>query len=197
MAEPRRTITALRERRGRVVVELDGADWRVLPAQVVVRSGLSVGLTLDRPTLRLVRRELRRAEALEVAGRALRARDLSERALADRLESRVAPAARDEALQTLARVGVLDDRRVAQNRAAVLAERGYGDAAIRHDLHRRGLEPEEIEDAIARLDPEPLRASAIVGRRGRGPATARHLAARGFAEDAVESALETGFATDP
>jgi SOS response regulatory protein OraA/RecX len=197
VAEPRRTITALRERRGRVGVELDGAAWRVLAAEVVVRSGLCVGLTLDRPRLRLIRRELRRAEALDVAGRALRARDLSERALADRLAGRVAPAARDEALQTLTRVGVLDDRRVAQNRAAVLAGRGYGDAAIRHDLRRRGLEPDEIEDAIARLDPEPLRASAIVVRRGRGPATARHLAARGFAEDAVESALETGFATDP
>jgi SOS response regulatory protein OraA/RecX len=197
VANPRRTITALRERRGRVSVELDGAAWRVLPAEVVVRSGLSVGLTLDRPKLRIVRRELRRAEALEIAGRALRTHDLSEHALADRLDGRVPPAARDEALQTLARVGVIDDRRVAQNRAAGLAGRGYGDAAIRHDLRRRGLEPEEIEDAIASLDPEPLRASAIVVRRGHSPATARHLAARGFAEDAVESALQTGFATDP
>ena len=180
-----------------MAVELDGAAWRVLPVGVVARSGLSVGLALDRPKLRLVRRELRRAEALGVAGRALRASDLSERALADRLHGRIAPAARDEALQTLARAGVIDDRRVAQNRAAGLAERGYGDAAIRHDLRRRGLEPEEIEEAVAGLDPEPLRASAIVVRRGYGPATARHLAAKGFGEDAVESALETGFATDP
>jgi SOS response regulatory protein OraA/RecX len=97
----------------------------------------------------------------------------------------------------LARVGVLDDRRVAQGRATALANRGYGDAGIRHDLRRKGLEPEEIEDAVSNLEPEPLRASAIVGRRGRGPATARYLVAKGFSEDSVEAALETGFATDP
>jgi SOS response regulatory protein OraA/RecX len=198
VAEPRTTVTALRERRrGRVVVELDEQPWRVVPVNVVARAGLRVGLELDRPTLRLLRRELRRAEALGLAGRALRARDLSQRALSDRLEGRVAPAAREEALETLARVGVLDDRRVAQNRAAALAARGYGDAAIRHDLTRRGLEPDEIEDAIATLEPEALRVSTIVERRGPGPATARHLAARGFGEEAVASAVDDGFASHP
>jgi SOS response regulatory protein OraA/RecX len=178
-------------------VEVDGQPWRVLPVPVVARSGLSVGLALDRPTLRLLRQELRRAEALDLAGRALRARDLSQRALAERLSGRVARAARDDALEALARVGAIDDRRVAHNRAATLAERGYGDAAICHDLRRTGLEPEEIEEAVANLEPEPLRAAAIVTRRGRGPATARHLTARGFGEDAVEAALEGGFASDP
>jgi SOS response regulatory protein OraA/RecX len=197
VTEARGTVTALRERRGRVAVDVDGAPWRMLPVEVAVRSGLTVGLVLDRPTLRLLRRELRRTEALQLAGRALQARDLSERALAERLERRVAPAARAEALETLARVGVLDDRRVAQSRAAALAERGYGDTAIRHDLRHKGLEPEEIEEAVAMLEPEPVRAAAIVVRRGRGPATARHLAAKGFAEDVVESALNTGFARDP
>ena len=190
-------MTALRERRGRVVVELDGAPWRVMPVDVVVRSGLSVGCSLDRPRLRVLRRELRRAEALELAGRALRAHDLSERALAERLEGRVAPAARDDALQTLARAGAVDDRRVAQSRAACLADRSYGDAAIRHDLRCKGLEHEEIEAAVANLEPESLRASAIVARRGRGAATARYLATKGFSEETVESGLGAGFATDP
>jgi SOS response regulatory protein OraA/RecX len=178
-------------------VEVDGRDWREVPVEAAVRSGLSVGLVLDRPALRLLRRELRRAEALGLAGRALRARDLSERALSERLEGRVPPAVRDDALKTLARVGALDDRRVAQNRANALAERGYGDAAIRHDLLQKGLEPDEIEEALADLEPETQRADGIVARRGRGPSTARHLAAKGFGEDTVESALDAGFASDP
>ena len=62
------SVTALRARRGRVEVEVDGSPWRTLPLEVVGRSGLLVGLELDRPRLRLVRRELRRAEALAAAG---------------------------------------------------------------------------------------------------------------------------------
>jgi hypothetical protein len=113
------TVTALREdRRGRVAVELDGAPWRVLPVDVVVRAGISQGRSLDRPALRLLRRELRRAEALHVAGRALRHRDLSRRLLAERLErAAVSPAAAAESLETLERAGLVDDGRVACARA--------------------------------------------------------------------------------
>src|SRR5438045_155835 len=82
-------VTALRAPRpGRVVVELDGVAWRTLPLDVVVRSGLRVGEELDRPRLRLLRRELRRHEALEAAARALRHRDHSVRALDEKLERR-------------------------------------------------------------------------------------------------------------
>ena len=192
------TVTALRERtRGRVVVELDGAAWRTLPAEVVARCGLAVGLTLDRPTLRLLRRDLRRAEALDVARRALRTRDLSRREMSQRLATRVAPAAAVEAIATLTRTGLVDDGRAAESRAAALAGRGYGDAAIRHDLAARGIEPAEIDAAVATLDPEAVRVAAILDRRGSGPRTARYLASRGFSEEVCESALATGFATDP
>jgi SOS response regulatory protein OraA/RecX len=192
------TITALRERRpGRIAVELDGTAWRTLPVDVVARCGLGVGLTLDRSTLRLLRRELRRAEALAVAGRALRTRDLSRREIYQRLATRVAPATADEAIATLTRTGLVDDGRAAESRAAALAGRGYGDAAIRHDLSARGIEPGEIDAAVATLEPEAARAAAILDRRGSGPRTARYLAGRGFSEEVCESALATGFATDP
>ena len=66
------TVTRLRDARsGRVAVELDGAPWRTLPVDVVARAGLTEGRALDRPALRLLRQELRRAEALTVAGRGL------------------------------------------------------------------------------------------------------------------------------
>lgn len=185
------TVTALREdRRGRVTVDLDGARWRVLPLEVVVRAGLGEGRILDRAALRLLRRELRRAEALQVAGRALRGRDLSRRRLAERLErAAVAPAAAAESLETLERTGLLDDRRVAGARAEALSERGYGNEAIRHRLRAEGLDPGPVGEAVAGLEPELERARRLVERRGAGPRTARYLAARGFGEETVEAAL--------
>lgn len=191
------TVTALRDdRRGRVAVELDGAPWRVLPVDVVVRAGLAEGRLLDRPALRLVRRELRRAEALQVAGRALRHRDLSRRRLAERLEGAVPPAVAAESLATLERAGLVDDRRVALVRAESLAGRGYGDEAIRHRLRAEGLAEEVAEEAVAGLAAECERAGPLIERRGVGPRTARYLAGRGFGEEAVEAALGAAFGQD-
>jgi regulatory protein len=191
------TVTALRDdRRGRVAVELDGAPWRVLPVDVVVRAGLAEGRLLDRPALRLVRRELRRAEALQVAGRALRHRDLSRRRLAERLEGAVPPAVAAESLATLERAGLVDDRRVALVRAESLAGRGYGDEAIRHRLRAEGLAEELVEEAVFGLAPECERAGPLIERRGVGPRTARYLAGRGFGEEAVETALGAAFGQD-
>jgi len=169
-----RTITALRERpRSRVDVELDGAPWRTLPADVVVRSGLLVGCTLDRETARTLARGLRRSRALAAATRALRHRDLSRRALAERLPG----PARDEALETLERSGYLDDMRSASARAASLAARGWGDAALRYRLEHEGFADEAVEAAVGALEPEAERVRALLSR-GRTP---RWLVARGFA----------------
>ena len=58
-------VSSLRARpRERVEVELDGEPWRTLPAEVVLRAGLDLGIELDRPRARRVRRELRRHEAM-------------------------------------------------------------------------------------------------------------------------------------
>jgi regulatory protein len=185
------TITALRsERRGRVAVELDGSTWRTLPADAVVRAGLSVGRTLERADLRLLRREVRRAEALATASRALRARDHSRQQLVERLaRADVAPATREESLEVLTRAGFVDDARVAASRARALAERGYGDEAIRLDLERKGIVRELIEDALSELADEVERVNLVVARRGASTQTARYLAGRGFAADTVESAV--------
>lgn len=192
-------VTRLRdERRGRVAVELDGAPWRTLPVDVVVRAGLAEGRELDRPALRLLRQELRRAEALAVAARALRRQDLSKRGIAERLtRASVAPAAVEESLAVLARSGLVDDVRFARTRAETLAERSYGDAAIRHDLDRRGVAPDVIEAALESLETEAERARRLVERRGPGVGTARYLASKGFGEEALETAAGADFAPDP
>ena len=170
------TVTALRERpRGRVEVELDDRPWRTLPADAVVRSGLLVGRTLDRPTARTLARELRRSDALRVAARALRHRDLSRHALAERLP---APA-REAALDTLERHGLVDDARTAAARAARLAEKGWGDEAIRFRLEQEGYGGAPLEEALAALEAECERARAFLAA-GRSE---RWLATRGFAPE--------------
>jgi SOS response regulatory protein OraA/RecX len=189
-------ITALRERpRDRVEVELDGVPWRLVPAEAVVRTGLAVGRALDREVARTLGRELRRAEALGVALRALGHRDLSRRKLEERLSRRGTRAdARAEALGALERVGLVDDGRVASARAQALAGRGYGDAAVRFALEGEGLAPELVAAALAGLEPEALRARALLARRGGGPAAARWLASRGFDATTLEDVV--GFADE-
>jgi SOS response regulatory protein OraA/RecX len=191
-------VTALRERkRNRVAVELDGRPWRVLPTDAVVRASLVVGRPLDRHTARELAREIRRAKALAAATRSLAASDRSERALEQRLaQAGHSTAAREDAIASLARVGAVDDARLAESRAQLLARRGYGDAAIRADLRRRLIAPEATADAVSALEPELERARRVLGPQTVTPALLGRLTRRGFSRDTLDEiassfALET------
>src|SRR5438105_5605667 len=192
-------VTALRPgRAGRVQVELDGAPWRTIPVEVAARAGVWLDAELDRPRLRTLARELRRARALSEATVALRRRDYSSRALEERLERRrIAPAQRRETLETLERVGYLDDERFSFGRAQALAERGAGDSAIRADLQRHRVGEELTERALAALEPEGRRAERILDGRGRNLKTLRYLARRGFGEELLAELAERGVADEP
>lgn len=190
-------VTGLREvRSGKVAVEVDGTLWRVLPLEVVVRAGLDLGVELDRGRARTLRRELRRTEALSRAARSLGPRDLSAQAVRARLErGGVAPAVREETVSALERAGFVDDRRLAAARASALAARGYGDAAIRYDLDRRGVAAELAGEAIAVLEPELVRAGRLTEGRN-AVAAARLLSRRGFAEETVEAVVGSDVAKE-
>jgi SOS response regulatory protein OraA/RecX len=188
------TVTALRAAgRGRVAVELDGAPWRTIPLEVALRAGVASGVVLDRPRLRLLRRELRRADAVARAARALRARDRTAHELDARLaRTGVRAPERVQAIATLERAGLVDDARVAASRAASLAARGRGDAAIRWELERLGLPAPLIEDALAELEPERERAVRLVGAVASGSKAAALLARRGFDPDTIELVVPAG-----
>ena len=135
----------------------------------------------------------RSEDAVEQALRALRHRDRSAAELDARLERRgVGEAEREQALETLERVGYVDDERFARSRAEQLAARGSGDALIRHDLEGRGVAAEHVDAALATLEPEQDRAAEIAARCGRSLKTARYLASRGFDPDALEGIVAPG-----
>jgi SOS response regulatory protein OraA/RecX len=176
-------------RRGTVVLVVEGEPWRTVPDEVVVRCGLAAGIVLDRPLLRRLRRELRHAEALAVAGRTLRRRDLSTHRLAERLENAgVAPAAERSALEALTEARVLDDSRFATARASTLGERGWGDAAIAARLEAEGVPEAEAREALARLASETSRAQTLSEGLDRMKAWAL-LARRGFEQETIEAVV--------
>jgi SOS response regulatory protein OraA/RecX len=129
-------------------------------------------------------------DPIEIAARALQHRDRSRRDLEERLaRAGIDEDKRNDALETLERVGYLDDERFAGSRAEALADRGYGDAWIRHDLAGHGVSAETVAGAIAVLAPEAERAAALVARLGNTPKTGARLARKGFGHDALEAAL--------
>jgi len=129
-------------------------------------------------------------DPLELAARALKHRDRSRHELDRRLEEAgIAVEDREQTLETLERIGYLDDRRFAASRARSLAERGYGDEAIRVDLDREGVTAETAEVAVRGLEPERERARTLVRRLGGRRNAAAQLLRRGFDPDSVEAAV--------
>ena len=82
------------------------------------------------------------------------------------------------------------------DRAAVLADRGYGDAWIRADLERQGIERETADSALGALEAEPERALREAARAGGGLRALRSLGRRGFSEDALEAVAAASVADD-
>jgi SOS response regulatory protein OraA/RecX len=155
-----------------------------------VRCGLAPGVALDRPLLRRLRAELRRADALESATRALARRDLAGRRVSERLRRRGVPRATEEAvLATLTSAGVVDDARLARARARALADGGWGDAAIAARLAREGIGEADAAAALGELAPERTRAGELVAKEPDRRRAARLLARRGFSFDAVEDVV--------
>jgi regulatory protein len=129
-------------------------------------------------------------DPIEIAARALQHRDRSRREVEERLaRAGIDEDRRNDALETLERVGYVDDERFAGARAEALANRGYGDEWVRRDLSEHGVAAEAVAEAIAALVPEAERAAALVERLGSTPKTAAQLARKGFSQDALEAAL--------
>lgn len=187
---PPRLTAVRRARPGRVQLEVDGRRWRVVPDEVVLGCGLAPGVELDRPLLRQLRRELRKAEALGAAVRTVSRRDVSTRRLRERLAARgVRPGEAEGAVAALARAGVVDDARTAGNRARALAERGWGDAAVAARLRGEGFAAEDVQAALGGLRPESERAAALAAPDADPRTTWKLLARRGFSPETVDDVV--------
>jgi len=182
------TVTALRDRRGLVAIELDGGPWRTVPVAVAAEAGLTPGCDLDRERARSLGRALRRHRAEQAALRALSRREQSRATLGLRLDrAGVRADDRDATIEAASRAGLVDDARFAASRARALAARGAGDLLVLDDLLRSGVDDALAREALAALEPEDARASRIIASRGACARTLRYLSSRGFGHESLEA----------
>jgi regulatory protein len=128
-----------------------------------------------------------REVAVERAVRALARRGHSAAGLRAKLDrAGLSEQAQTDAVETLERLGYLDDGRFAHDRAVRLAERGYGDDWIRADLEAHGIEAETVAASLDALGHEEERAVRAVSAADDPARTARRLARRGFSEGTIE-----------
>jgi len=129
-----------------------------------------------------------RPTALEAAAKALARRDRSAADLTAYLERHgTTPEEAGDAVARLRDAGYVDDTRYAARRAEVLAERGYGDEAVRFELERDGVAADEIDAALGALAPERERALGLLAAAKSPQAGLRRLAAKGFGADSLEA----------
>jgi len=170
------TLTALApdpRQPGYRLVEVDRGRFASLPLEAVQPLGLQVGAELA-PALLDRLRELADVEAAERAAlRALARRAHARLDLLRRLVKRQhPPAAVEAALDRLALRGLLDDRRFAEQYAALRATRGKGPARLLRDLQSQGVERRTAEHAVRRaleeegIDPG-VEARAVAAKRAR------------------------------
>ena len=170
------TLTALApdpRQPGYRLVEVDRGRFASLPLEAVQPLGLQVGAELAPAQLDRLR-ELADVEAAERAAlRALARRAHARLDLRRRLVKRQhPPAAVEAALDRLALRGLLDDRRFAEQYAALRATRGKGPARLLRDLQAQGVERRTAEHAVRRaleeegIDPG-VEARAVAAKRAR------------------------------
>lgn len=170
------TLTALApdpRQPGYRLVEVDRGRFASLPLDAVEPLGLQVGAELAPAALDRLR-ELADVEAAERAAlRALARRAHARLDLRQRLVRRQhPPAAVEAALDRLVLRGLLDDRRFAEQYAALRATRGKGPTRLLRDLQAQGVERGTAEQAVRRaleeegIDPG-VEARAVAAKRAR------------------------------
>ena len=155
------------------LVEVDRGRFASLPVAALEPLRLEVGAALAPAVLDRLR-ELADIEAAERAAlRALARRAHARLDLQRRLvKKQHPPAAVEAALERLALRGLLDDRRFAEQYAALRATRGKGPVRLLRDLQAQGVERRTAEHAVRRaleeegIDPG-LEARAVAVKRAR------------------------------
>lgn len=145
-----RRITALKEtRRGRMAVFFDGEFDFSVDDETLLRHDLKVGKQLDEREYERLREQTQYQKAKEKAFSLLSRRSYPGAQLRQKLEGDFSPDCIDRVMERCAELGLIDDLDYAQRAARDLVHlKHYSLGRVRQELARRGIGPNEIEDAL-------------------------------------------------
>lgn len=145
-----RRITALKEtRRGRMAVFFDGEFDFSVDDETLLRHDLKVGKQLDEREYERLREQTQYQKAKEKAFSLLSRRSYPGAQLRQKLEGDFSPDCIDRVMERCAELGLIDDLDYAQRTARDLVHlKHYSLGRVRQELARRGIGPNEIEDAL-------------------------------------------------
>lgn len=188
-----------RTKRGYIALFLDGEFAFSIAPEAFAASGLRVGGTVDEERLAELRDDAELKKAKDKALTLLSYKEYTSAELEKRLKGYTSEEAAVQAVERMTELGLLDDADYAERYARDLAERrGFGERRIRMEMRQKGLPPEAIEEAVSRLETDPVgRARELlekkyplwqederVKRRAYGA-----LARRGFGPDDIRRAM--------
>lgn len=145
-----RRITALKEtRRGRMAVFFDGEFDFSVDDETLLRHDLKVGKQLDEREYERLREQTQYQKAKEKAFSLLSRRFYPGAQLRQKLEGDFSPDCIDRVMERCTELGLIDDLDYAQRAARDLVHlKHYSLGRVRQELARRGIGPNEIEDAL-------------------------------------------------
>lgn len=166
-------VTRLREKRGRVMVEVDGEFYAEIDSSVAEERGLVEGFDVPDKELREICRDGERALAMRRAFNLLSYRSRSRGEVRERLVSRHGHSGEvvEVVLERLTELGYLDDGEFARSVASQKADK-YGPRRVSADLEKAGvsreLVREVVEEEFAGRDETQEAREAALGRYNRG-----------------------------
>ncbi len=170
------TITALRSDirvPGYLVIEVDGARFASLPADLASEMGLRTGLALEPDALEQLTRAAELEATHQVALRLLAARPHSGFELGRKLRVKGHPSAVVRAIiERLETTGLVDDAEFARHFARVRLSRGHGPSRIRTDLMAKGvadrIAAEAIDEVLEREQVDVMRTARRLAEKRAG-----------------------------
>jgi regulatory protein len=134
---------------GYLVVEVDGARFTSLPAELVDAERLAAGDELDEQRFAALAKVADEEAAYQVAVRILALRPRSVREILMRLRDRgQKPSAAQEAVRRLETKGLLNDEEFARHFVRVRSAKGHGPSRLITDLLARGVDKGIAEEAV-------------------------------------------------
>ena len=156
------TISSIRRIHGRAVLTLSNGEIITMPRAMLRERPYKTGMPFDHEAFDTFIRERSYAFALEKAIAQLAVRARTEKEIVDCLHNNAYP--ENTIAKVMARLhdaGYINDAQFAEQWTSSRTTKGLGTRRIRMELHRKGINPQQIDQALESIDEGILMDSAL------------------------------------